>query len=156
MFRKWISLTKIKALAQRASTQPYVKNRVERFSVIHHMQHWYQRWFWYCFTSWILPWHFIYYYRHDTAMLLSMLVSVATTGSTIWIPFIIGMIFGWTSAVGISMLSIISTSIVFWNLPGTPWLLLTYGLGLGIYALYKKFTKYNINYHILMVVQRRT
>jgi len=52
------------------------------------------------------------------------------------------------------MISLITGSLAFWNLPGTPWLLLTYGLGLAIYGGYKKYTKYN-SYDNLLIIERK-
>jgi len=127
MIRKWINSAK---------QNEFVKREISRFKLIKAEPNLFKKILKY-FLEWaiMLP-CFIWYNRHDTALMISCLVSFALTSSSVWIPALIALFkSGW-----VAMISVATTGIGIWNLPGTPFLLITLGLGLAIKAGYVKIT----------------
>ena len=77
---------------------------------------------------------YVYYNRHNTSLMISSAIALIIVSSSVWIPGLIALFTkGW-----VAMISVATTGIGIWNLPGTPFLLITLGLGIAINEIYKK------------------
>jgi len=66
--------------------------------------------------------------------MISSAIALIIVSSSVWIPGLIALFTkGW-----VAMISVATTGIGIWNLPGTPFLLITLGLGIAINEIYKK------------------
>ena len=128
MFRKWINSAK---------QNEFVQGRMLKLSIIKKERSLIKKilkylWYW----AIIIP-CFIWENRHDKILMTSTLVSFIIVSATVWLPALISLLTsGWKAA-----LSVASSGLVIWNLPGTPFLLIVLGLGLANKAIYIKFIK---------------
>ena len=80
---------------------------------------------------------YVYYNRHNTSLMISSAIALIIVSSSVWIPGLIALFTkGWGAMIGV-----MATGIGIWNLPGTPFLLITLGLGIANKAIYIKFIK---------------
>ena len=128
MIRKWINSAK---------KNEFVKREISRFKLIKAESNPFKKILKY-FLEWVIMlFKFVWFNRHDRALMISCLVSLLITSSSVWIPALIALFkSGW-----VAMISVATTGIGIWNLPGTPFLLITLGLGLAIKEIYKKVRK---------------
>ena len=130
MIRKWIDSAK---------QNEFVKREISRFKLIKAEPNLFKKLLKYFWEWAIMLFKFVWYNRHDKALMISCLVSFVLVSSSVWLPALIALISsGW-----IAMISVATTGIGIWNLPGTPFLLITLGLGLAINEIYKKIRNNN-------------
>lgn len=128
MIRKWINSAK---------KNEFVKREISRFKLIKAEQSPFKKVLRYLWEWTIMLPCFVWFNRHDRSLMVSCLVSFALTSSSVWIPALIALFkSGW-----LAMISVATTGIGIWNLPGTPFLLITLGLGLAIKEIHKKVRK---------------
>ena len=128
MIRKWINSAK---------QNEFVQGRMLKLSSIKKERILTKKLLKYCwYWAAIIP-CFIWENRHDKILMISTLVSFVIVSATVWLPALISLLTsGWKAA-----LSVASSGLVIWNLPGTPFLLIVLGLGLANKAIYIKFIK---------------
>ena len=125
MIRKWINSAK---------QNEFVKREISRFKLIKAEQSPFKKVLRYLWEWVIMLPCFVWFNRHDRALMISCLVSLLITSSSVWIPALIALFkSGW-----VAMISVAIAGIGIWNLPGTPFLLIVLGLGIGIKAIYVK------------------
>lgn len=130
MIKKWISSAK---------QNGFVKLEISKFKLIKAEPNPFKKILKYFWEWAIMLFKFVWYNRHDKALMISCLISFAIVSSSVWLPALIALISsGW-----VAMISVVTTGIGIWNLPGTPFLLITLGLGLAINEIYKKIRNNN-------------
>jgi len=125
MIRKWI---------KSAKKNEFVKREISRFKLIQAEPNLFKKLLKY-FCEWVIMlFKFVWFNRRDKALMISCLISFVLVSSSVWLPALIALIKGgW-----VAMVSVATTGIGIWNLPGTPFLLITLGLGIAINEIYKK------------------
>ena len=128
--QKWINSAK---------KNEFVKSRVPRFQKIKAEPNLFKKILMYFWEWFIMLPCFVWFNRHDKPLMISCLISFAIVSSSVWLPALIALISsGW-----VAMISVATTGIGIWNLPGTPFLLITLGLGIAINEIYKKIRNNN-------------
>ena len=125
MIKKWINSAK---------NNEFVKLEITRFKLIQAEPNLFKKVLRYFYEWVIMLFKFVWFNRHDRPLMISCLVSFVIVSSSVWLPALIALISsGW-----VAMISVATTGIGIWNLPGTPFLLITLGLGIAINEIYKK------------------
>ena len=125
MIRKWINSAK---------KNEFVKLEITRFKLIKAEQSPFKKLLKYLWEWAIMMPKFVWYNRHDVSLMVSCGVSLVIVSASVWIPAAVALFkSGW-----VAMISVAIAGIGIWNLPGTPFLLIVLGLGIGIKAIYVK------------------
>ena len=130
MIRKWI---------ESAKNNEFVKREISRFKLIQAEPSLFKKILKYFWEWAIMLFKFVWFNRHDRALMISCLISFVIVSSSVWLPALIALFTkGWGAMIGV-----LATGIAIWNLPGTPFLLIVLGLGIAINAIYKKIRNNN-------------
>ena len=127
----------IKKWIESAKNNEFVKLEITRFKFIKAESNPFKKILKYFWEWVIMLFKFVWLNRHDRSLMISCLVSFAIVSSSVWLPALIALIKGGWGA----MIGVMATGIAIWNLPGTPFLLITLGLGIAIKEIYKKIKK---------------
>jgi len=128
MIRKWINSAK---------QNEFVKLEISKFKLIQAESNPFKKILKYFWEWAIMLFKFVWFNRHDRALMISCLISFVIVSSSVWLPALIALFTkGWVAMIGVA-----TTGIGIWNLPGTPFLLITLGLGIAIKEIYKKVRK---------------
>ena len=130
MIKKWI---------ESAKQNEFVKLEITRFKIIKAEPNLFKKILKYFWEWVIMLFKFVWLNRHDRSLMISCLISFALVSSSVWLPALIALIKGGR----VAMISVATTGIGIWNLPGTPFLLITLGLGIAINEIYKKIRNNN-------------
>ena len=127
----------IKKWINSAKKNEFVKREISRFKLIQAEPNLFKKILKYFWEWAIMLFKFVWFNRHDKALMISCLISFVLVSSSVWLPALIALFTkGWVAMIGVA-----TTGIGIWNLPGTPFLLIVLGLGLANKAIYIKFIK---------------
>lgn len=97
----------------------------------------------------IFSWIWLFKEFGNLKTIIVFLIIACVMSATVWIPLIIAFVFGFQSNVGVYCMSLTIGSLIFWNLPGTPFIIicLTITLILNRTILKNIGKKHKVSHH---------
>lgn len=74
----------------------------------------------------------------DWKTFLIFVVVCIVVGSEVWVSYLIALIVGLKTPLGITLSSFATACVIFWNLPFTPFLLICFSITMAIKGIWNK------------------